>query len=115
MTLVPLRHHAGSALLIAIWAMALTGIAFRLWNERFLQRIAVPFYLTMGWLCFAWGLPLYRTVGTVPILFMAAGGLSYTGGLLFYRWHRLPFSNPLWHVCVVVGSAWFFCAIVRFV
>jgi hemolysin III len=68
----------------------------------------------MGWLCVGWVVPLYRMVGLVPISLMFAGGLSYTGGLLFYRWERLPFSRPMWHLCVVVGSAAFFLAISRF-
>ena len=32
-------------------------------------------------------------------------------GLLFYRSHLRPFSNSMWHLCVVAGGAWFFVAI----
>jgi hemolysin III len=111
--MLPLRQHDGALLLAAIWALAIAGIVLRLMNRPLYQRIAVPLYLGMGWLCFGWSGPLYHSVGTVPLLLMLAGGLSYTGGLLFYRWHSLPFSNPLWHLCVVAGSAWFFVAITR--
>ena len=31
----------------------------------------------------------------VSILLMLAGRLSYSGGLLLYRWHHLPFNNYL--------------------
>ena len=92
----------------------IAGIALRLTNERFFRRVAILLYLAMGWLCVGWVVPLYRMVGLVPISLMFAGGLSYTGGLLFYRWERLPFSRPIWHVCVVVGSTAFFLAISRF-
>jgi hemolysin III len=112
--LLPLRHHAGGILLASIWTLAIVGIVLRLMNEAFFRRIAVPLYLAMGWLCLGWGLPLYQMVGTVPISLMFAGGLSYTGGLLFYRWGRLPFSTPMWHLCVVAGSTSFFFAITRF-
>jgi hemolysin III len=113
-TLLPFRHHAGVMLLAAIWVLAIVGIVLRLMNEPVYHRVAIPLYLAMGWLCLGWSMPLYEMVGTVPILLMVAGGMSYTGGLLFYRWHRLPFSNPMWHVCVVAGSTAFFFAITRF-
>ena len=58
-------------------------------------------------------MPLYQTVGTVPILLIIAGGIMYTGGLLFYGWQRFPFSNPIWHLFVVAGSISFFFAITR--
>ncbi|MFI4989130.1 MAG: hemolysin III family protein, partial [Alphaproteobacteria bacterium] len=54
-------------------------------------------------------------IGTTPLLLFAAGGLAYTGGLLFYRATRLPFSNPLWHLCVVAGSACFYVGIAFYV
>lgn len=109
--MLPLRHHAGAALLASIWALALSGVALRLFGPRLYDRIAVLLYLGLGWLCLAWSASLYETVATAPMLLMLAGALSYTGGLLFYRWHRLPFSNSIWHLCVVAGSAWFFIAI----
>jgi hemolysin III len=110
--MLPLRHHAGVTLLLSIWALALAGVALRLFGPRLYDRIAVLLYLGLGWLCLAWSVSLYETVATTPMLLMLAGALSYTGGLLFYRWHRLPFSNSIWHLCVVAGSAWFFIAII---
>ena len=111
--LLPLRHHAGGILLASIWTLAIAGIVLRLTNDPLFQRAAIPLYLAMGWLCLGWSMPLYQMVGAVPILLMLAGGLSYTGGLLFYRWDRLPFSTPMWHLCVVAGSTSFFFAITR--
>jgi len=113
--LLPLRHHDGVALLAAIWTLAIAGIAMRLTNEPLFQRIAIPLYLAMGWLGLGWSVPLYQKIGATPILLMLAGAVSYSGGLLFYRWHRRPFSNSMWHLCVVAGGAWFFVAITRFV
>ena len=112
-TLRPLSQHAGGILCASIWTLALAGIALRLMNGPLFQRVAVPLYLAMGWLCLGWSIPLYQTVGTIPILLISVGGLSYTGGLLFHNWHRIPFSNPVWHLCVVAGSISFFFAITR--
>jgi hemolysin III len=114
-TLLPLWHHAGGILLASIWTLALAGIVLRLMNGPLFQRVAISLYLAMGWLCLGWGMPLYQMVGTMPILLMVAGGVSYTGGLLLHRSHRLPFSNPAWHLCVVAGSTSFFFAIARII
>jgi hemolysin III len=111
--LLPLRHHDGAALLASIWTLALAGIVVRLCNAPLFQRIAIPLYLFMGWLGLGWSVPLYQEIGTLPILLMIAGAISYSGGLLFYRWHRRTFSNSMWHLCVVAGGAWFFAAITR--
>jgi hemolysin III len=113
--LLPLRHHDGLALLASVWTLAMVGIVLRLRNAPLYRTAAIPLYLLMGWLGLGWSVPLYQAIGTTAALLMIAGALSYTGGLLFYRWHRLRFSNPLWHLCVVAGSVWFFIAITRFV
>jgi len=112
--LIPLRQHDGAALLAAIWLLAVAGIVLRLGNEPLYRRVAIPLYLLMGWLGLGWGAPLYRAIGPDPIRLMAAGALSYTGGLLFYRWQSLRFTNSIWHLCVVAGGACFFAAISRF-
>jgi hemolysin III len=112
--LLPLRHQAGLALLAAVWSQAIFGITLRLASRPAFERIAIPLYLLMGWCGLAWCLPLARQIGTGPILLMLAGALTYSGGLLFYRWRARPFSNSAWHLCVVAGSAWFFGAIAGF-
>jgi hemolysin III len=111
--LLPLRHHTGGVLLASIWMLAIAGIVLRLTNAPIFRRATIPLYLATGWLCLGWGIPLYQTVRTVPISLMFVGGLCYTGGLLFYRCDRLPFSTPMWHLCVVAGSTSLFLAISR--
>jgi hemolysin III len=69
----------------------------------------------MGWLGVAWSGRVYDAVGLAPILLIIAGGIAYTGGLAFYNWTRLPFSNALWHLCVVAGTACLFLAIALYV
>jgi hemolysin III len=112
--LLPLRHHDGVALLAAVWPLAVAGIGLRLGNGPLFWRIAIPLYLLIGWLGLGWSATLYRTIGTVPLLFMIAGALSYTGGLAFYHWRRRPFANSMWHLCVVAGGACFFIAVTHF-
>lgn len=113
--LIALRPHGGWLLLAAIWTLALLGMALRLAAGARFHRLAIPLYLAMGWLSAAWAGALYAALGAAPLLLFAAGGIAYTGGLLFYRAHALPFSNPLWHLCVVAGSACFYAGIALYV
>jgi hemolysin III len=113
--LMALWRHEGWLLLAAIWTLALMGAGLRLVKGPRFHRVAIPLYLAMGWLSLAWARTLYETLGVAPLLLFAAGGLAYTGGLLFYRAKTLPFSNPLWHLCVVAGSACFYAGIALYV
>ena len=113
--LLALWRHEGWLLLAAIWTLALMGAGLRLVQGPRFHRIAIPLYLAMGWLSLAWARTLYETLGVAPLLLFAAGGLAYTGGLLFYRAKTMPFSNPLWHICVVAGSACFYAGIALYV
>lgn len=106
--------RSGGALLLAIvWLLAVIGIVLRLRSGAGFLRTAIAIYLVMGWLFLGWSVALYRAVGTVPTALIVAGGLCYTGGLFARRW-PLPYPNAVWHLCVVAGSACFFCAITRF-
>src|SRR5580658_4679682 len=102
--LLSLRHQAGAVLLASIWTLAIAGIILRLTNAPIFHRATIPLYLATGWLCLGWGMPIYETVGTVPISLMFAGGLCYTDGLLFHRCDRLLFSTPC-GTCVWLPAA----------
>jgi hemolysin III len=110
-TILALWKAEGWLLLGAVWLIAASGVALRLWRGPRFHRIAIRLYLVMGWLALAWGGTLYHALGPRPMLLILAGAVAYTGGLAFYRAERLPFSNPLWHLCVVLGSACFFAVI----
>lgn len=114
-TLLALWHHEGWLLLATIWTLAILGAVLRLVHGPRFHRLAIPLYLAMGWLGMGWSGPLYDAIGLMPILLIVAGGIACTGGLVFYRWRRLPFSTALWHLCVVAGMACFFLAIALYV
>ena len=47
---------------------------------------------------------------------VAAGGLFYTIGIVFYVLDtRLPHSHGIWHLFVIAGSAAHYVAILRYV
>lgn len=116
-TLVSLREKSdwGWILFCVIWGLAFLGVFLvGLFPKRF-SNIRVLVYLAMGWLClFAIG-DIWKAIGYGGIVWLVAGGLSYTIGVIFYLWDRLPFNHAIWHLFVLSGSICHFFAILLYV
>lgn len=114
-TLLPLRGPVGWTLLLAIWSLAAVGIALELTLKARFVVWSTVFYLTMGWLAvFAAG-PMIRVMAEPGLWLMLIGGLSYTVGVIFFWWTRLPFHHAIWHLFVLAGTACHFGAISQYV
>ncbi len=107
-SLTLLRGPWGWTILTIIWGLALAGIAVKSWilpREHFLSDLL---YIPMGWLILVAFGPLIRTATPAFLAWAVAGGLSYSVGVAFYAWRRLPFNHLIWHFFVLAGSACFF-------
>ena len=36
---------------------------------------------------------------------LVIAGVTYSGGVLLYLNHAIPFRRALWHACVIIGAA----------
>ncbi len=114
-TLVTLRGPWGWTIFGLIWGFAVAGITFEsLFLGRF-KRLVVVFYLGMGWMAVVAIKPLIEALPWGGIAWIAAGGLFYTLGVIFYMWKRLPFNHAIWHLFVLGGSGCHFFAIALYV
>ena len=78
--------------------------------------LSVTIYLVMGWLALAALVPLMRVLGTAGFAWVAAGGLFYTVGIVFYALDkRVTHAHGVWHLFVLAGSAAHYVAILRYV
>ncbi|MFK7830207.1 MAG: hemolysin III family protein [Congregibacter sp.] len=118
-TLVSLRDSSGPYILAMVWALAIAGIL----SEVFLSGRAVKIgqvvvYLGMGWAC-AYDLEgLRANLPENGFRFLAAGGLAYTFGVLFYVLDKLSVlthAHGIWHMFVLAGSVLHFTAVLGFV
>lgn len=100
-----LRGRWGFGILAAIWTLALAGIVWKLFGGLRFERTSTVLYLAMGWLALVVAGPLVARMPMAGLAWIAAGGLAYTIGVLFYRWERLPFGHTVWHLFVLAGSA----------
>jgi len=104
----------GLTLMIAIWSLAIGGIVM---NSVFVGRFrkaSLVLYLTMGWLIVLAGRQLWLLVPREALILVGAGGLSYTLGVVFYCWKRLPYGHMVWHLFVLGGSACHYFAILLY-
>lgn len=108
----PLRGRLGYTMLAIVWTMAVAGILMK--TIRGFGRpafTAVP-YVAMGWLCAVAAKPLIAQVGPAGFWWLLAGGLCYTGGVVFYATdHRVRYGHAVWHLFVLAGSTCHFFAV----
>lgn len=109
--LLVLRGSLGWALLAAVWLIALTGTVLRIVLPHQLVKLRIGLYLALGWLAVAWAKPLFDGLGPAGVGLLVAGGLAYTIGVVFFRWHGLPYHKAVWHGFVIIGSACHFASI----
>lgn len=114
-TYTPLVVMIGSAftygLLVVVWVLAAWGMVQKLFFWQAPGRFGPALYLIMGWMGVAM---IWQAVPVLPgwsTGLIAAGGLLYTLGVVFFAWESLKFSNAIWHGFVVAASACFFAAI----
>ena len=114
-TVVLLRRGWGWTLLALVWGLAIAGLLFKLFSRHRFHPAATCLYLVMGWMGVLFADPVSAALPTGALLLIAAGGLAYTVGVIFYGWHSLRYSHAIWHVFVLVGSICHFIAVVVYV
>jgi hemolysin III len=108
----PLRGAWGWSLLAVIWSLAALGVIAK-WTFGFRwPRLSTGVYLGMGWLIVVAAVPLVRELSPSGVRWLLAGGLCYTGGVVFHATdHRLRFGHAVWHLFVTGGSLCHFFAV----
>ncbi|HEY6630573.1 MAG TPA: hemolysin III family protein [Rhizobiaceae bacterium] len=103
--LAQLHDAAMTGWMIAVvWGAAIAGMAIKLFLPGRLDRLAVAFYLAIGWSGIVVVRPLLDTLPPVTIWLILAGGIVYSAGVVFFVWRGLRFQNALWHGFVVTGA-----------
>lgn len=110
-TLIWVRGVWGWTLFGTVWALAVLGVGFKMLFIGRFEKLSTLMYVAMGWLCvIAWS-RITNTVPTGALGLLIAGGVTYTVGVPFYLWDRLPFNHAIWHGFVLGGSVCHFLTI----
>ncbi|RCU50992.1 hypothetical protein DU002_06625 [Corallincola holothuriorum] len=109
--LVSLRGWIGWTLLGTIWSLAIAGLALKIGFGNRFKALRVGSYILMGWLVVIAGAPLADAIGRGGMIWLVAGGLCYSLGVIFYLNKKMRFSHSIWHLFVLGGSICHFFAI----
>jgi hemolysin III len=93
------------AVTAAIWAAALAGAAGKVFWTKLSDRAWSVIYLAFGWLAVLILGPAVPTLPPLAVALLIVAGVTYSGGVLLYLNHALPFRRALWHACVIIGAA----------
>lgn len=91
--------------------LSLVGIACRLlWPQRFsILRVAI--YLLMGWMIVLATGEMTANLSTTSMALLAAGGIAYTLGVIFYAVRTIPYNHAIWDLFVIAGSVCHYFAV----
>jgi hemolysin III len=113
-TLGVLRGTWGWILFALVWVLGVTGIALTASLGVRFPKASTAVYILMGWLIIVAIKPLIAHLPLAGLAWLVAGGVAYTGGVVFYGWGRLRYQHAIWHVFVLAGSICHFVAVVRY-
>ncbi|MGA3130951.1 MAG: hemolysin III family protein [Terracidiphilus sp.] len=120
-TLVSLRGTLGWTLFAVVWGLAVAGvIAKSVAMDHFTRGGVLAFasaaiYLIQGWLVIFVARSLVHAIGWHAMAWLAAGGLAYTLGIVFFALDRIRYFHAAWHIFVLAGSVAHYFAILFYV
>jgi hemolysin III len=117
--LVSLRDGNGFLILAIIWVLALAGILSEVFLSGRIVKIGqMVIFLGMGWACAFDFASLRAALPEAGLWWLTAGGLAYTGGVVFYvldLMKRLTHAHGIWHFFVLAGSGCHFVSVIGYV
>jgi hemolysin III len=94
-----------------VWTITLLGLVFKIFFIGRFEKLSLILYLGMGWLALLLIKPLVVNLSTEIIYLIAAGGVAYTIGTVFYANKKMLYAHAIWHVFVLAGTVLHFIAI----
>ena len=114
-TLGALHGAWGWTLFGMIWALALFGVLLKSMGGIKYHKLSTALYLAMGWLVVIAAKPLWLHVPGWGLFWLAAGGVAYTAGVVFYVLsHKVRYAHFVWHLFVLTGTACHYVAVINY-
>ena len=111
-TLGVLRGTWGWTLFGIVWTLAALGVLCKvLFGSGAMATLSTAVYVAMGWVIIIAIKPLMASMDHAGLVLLVAGGLCYTGGVIFYVDRRRAWAHPVWHLFVMGGSVCHYFAV----
>jgi hemolysin III len=106
-----LRGGWGWTLFGIVWAAAALGVTVKLLDKLKHPWLSTGLYVAMGWVALLAAGPMLDRMAPAGIIWLVAGGLSYTlGALVFMLDNKIRYAHFVWHLFVIGGSTCHFFA-----
>ena len=94
-----------------VWGLAALGITLNAIDLKKYNVFSMICYLFMGWCIIFAAKPTFLAIGVGGVVFLLAGGVSYTiGALIYMLLKKKRYAHSIFHIFVVLGSILqFFC------
>lgn len=106
-----LYNSSGVLLLSILWGLTLLGVIFKIFFIKKFNILSTLIYVAMGWLIVAFPSGLLSVLPHETFVMIAAGGVSYTLGVIFYLWKKMTYHHAIWHIFVLGGSICHYVAV----
>lgn len=106
----------GWLILALEWTLVIGGLLFKAFyfkKNRLSWVISIALYLMMGWVVVLCMPVMIARAQTANLWLIIAGGLFYTGGLIFFA-QTWRYAHLVWHGFVIAGALSHFIAIIFF-
>ncbi len=114
--LISLRGPWGWSLFGSVWTLAAIGMLQEIKPRSEARVLSLVIYAVMGWIVLVAIKPLLASLGLAGFLWLAAGGVFYTVGIIFFAFdQRFRHWHGIWHLFVIAGSLAHFIAIMFYV
>lgn len=92
-----------------VWGLSILGLILNAIDLKRYSKLSLILYLLLGWCVILTGKQAVAAMGIPCLVYMLAGGISYTVGAVFYavgkkRPKPIPYMHAVFHIFVVVGS-----------
>lgn len=105
----------GIGVMIAVWGCAILGIVLNAIDLKKTERLGTVLYVIMGWAVVAAITDIVRVLPEPAFWMLLLGGISYTGGLVFYAMKNTKYMHGVWHLFVLGGSLLHFFSVAIYV
>lgn len=113
--LVSLSGKEGYTIFVVVWGIALVGIVFKLFFIGRFNLMSTILYVGMGWLIIFSFESLMYNLDFHGLVWLIAGGISYTLGAVLYSIHKIKFNHFIFHLFVLLGTFCHFVSIYFYV
>lgn len=119
--LITLKGAWGWSIFAGVWGLTLAGFFLKLFWLNAPRKLYTSIYVFMGWIIVVGIWPLSQNMLQMGILWMIAGGITYSCGAFIYAMKRPnPWPNyfgfhEIFHLFILTGSFFHFWMIYNYV